>query len=38
MIVLAAGSIIATTTVRWSHGLVLENLGRGVILIVAPVR
>ena len=34
MIVLAAGSIIYTTTVRWSHGLALDNLGRGVILIV----
>lgn len=34
MIVLAAGSIIYTTTVRWSHGLQLDNLGRGVILIV----
>lgn len=33
MIVLAAGSIIYTTTMRWSQGLALENLGRGVILI-----
>lgn len=35
MIVLAAGSIIATTIEKWKRGLVLENLGRGVILIVA---
>jgi cation diffusion facilitator family transporter len=35
MIVLAAGSIIYTTTEKWRHGLALENLGRGVILIVA---
>jgi cation diffusion facilitator family transporter len=35
MIVLAAGSIIYTTTEKWKNGLALENLGRGVILIVA---
>ncbi len=35
MIVLAAGSIIYTTTEKWRHGLALENLGRGVVLIVA---
>jgi len=35
MIVLAAGSILYTTTVRWRNGLTLENLGSGVILIVA---
>ena len=35
MIVLAAGSILYTTTMKWRHGLALENLGRGVILIVA---
>ena len=35
MIVLAAGSILYTTTVKWRSGLALENLGSGVILIVA---
>jgi len=35
MIVLAAGSIIYTTTEKWKSGLALEHLGRGVILIVA---
>src|ERR1039458_6982827 len=35
MIVLAAGSILYTTTVKWRNGLALENLGSGVILIVA---
>jgi len=35
MIVLAAGSILYTTTEKWQHGLTLENLGSGVILIVA---
>jgi len=34
MIVLAAGSILYTTTVRWRNGLELEDLGNGVILIV----
>src|ERR1039458_3991232 len=35
MIVLAAGSIIFTTTQRWRRGLVLDNLGNGVALVVA---
>ncbi len=35
MIVLAAGSILYMTTEKWKHGLALENLGRGVILIIA---
>jgi cation diffusion facilitator family transporter len=35
MIVLAAGSIIYTTTQKWRHGLTLENLGSGVILVLA---
>jgi cation diffusion facilitator family transporter len=35
MIVLAAGSILYTTTEKWRHGLTLENLGSGVLLIVA---
>lgn len=35
MIVLAAGSILYTTTVRWRRGLELDHLGSGVILIVA---
>ncbi|MGA3035203.1 MAG: cation diffusion facilitator family transporter [Terracidiphilus sp.] len=35
MIVLAAGSIVYTTTEKWRHGLELENLGGGVLLIVA---
>jgi cation diffusion facilitator family transporter len=34
MIVLAAGSILYTTIEKWRHGLTLENLGSGVILIV----
>lgn len=35
MIVLAAGSIIYTTTQKWRHGLALDHLGNGVALIVA---
>jgi cation diffusion facilitator family transporter len=35
MIVLAAGSIIYTTTEKWRHGLALEHLGSGVLLLVA---
>ncbi len=35
MIVLAAGSIIATTTQRWRRGLTIDNLGSGVALILA---
>jgi cation diffusion facilitator family transporter len=35
MIVLAAGSILYTTTEKWRHGLTLENLGSGVLLIIA---
>ncbi len=35
MIVLAAASIVYTTVERWRRGLVLEDLGSGVILIVA---
>ncbi|MGA8729184.1 MAG: cation diffusion facilitator family transporter [Terracidiphilus sp.] len=35
MIVLAAGSILVTTIQKWRHGLVLDDLGQGVILIVA---
>ncbi len=35
MIVLAAGSILYTTTEKWRHGLTLVNLGGGVLLIVA---
>jgi len=35
MIVLAAGSIIFTTTERWRHGLTLDNLGNGVALVLA---
>jgi cation diffusion facilitator family transporter len=35
MIVLAAGTIVVTTIEKWRRGLVLENLGRGVILIIA---
>ena len=34
MIVLAAGSILYTTIQRWRHGLALENLGNGIVLIV----
>lgn len=35
MIVLAAGSIIFTTIQKWKHGLALDNLGNGVLLILA---
>jgi cation diffusion facilitator family transporter len=35
MIVLAAASIVYTTVEKWRRGLALEDLGRGVILIVA---
>ncbi len=35
MIVLAAGSIVYTTIEKWRSGLVLGNLGGGVILIIA---
>jgi cation diffusion facilitator family transporter len=35
MIVLAAGSIIVTTTQKWRHGLSLNHLGNGVALILA---
>ncbi len=35
MIVLAAGSILVTTVIKWRHGLTLEHLGRGALLIVA---
>ncbi len=35
MIVLAAGSILYTTIEKWRHGLALDNLGSGVMLIVA---
>jgi cation diffusion facilitator family transporter len=35
MIVLAAVSIVFTTVVKWRRGLALEDLGRGVVLIVA---
>ncbi len=35
MIVLAAGSIIVTTTLKWRHGLTLAHLGNGVILVLA---
>ncbi len=35
MIVLAAVSIIYTTAQKWRHGLVLEHLGSGAILVVA---
>ena len=34
MIVLAAGAIVFTTVEKWRHGLALENLGRGVVLII----
>src|ERR1035437_2408047 len=34
MIILAAGSIVVTAIQKWRHGLVLENLGHGVVLIV----
>ena len=33
MIVLAAGSIIYTTTEKWRQGLTLEHLGSGVLLL-----
>lgn len=35
MIVLAAGSIIFTTTQKWRHGLAYDHLGNGVILVLA---
>jgi cation diffusion facilitator family transporter len=35
MIVLAAGTIVATTVEKWRRGLTLENLGGGIILIIA---
>jgi cation diffusion facilitator family transporter len=35
MIVLAAGSIIVTTTQKWRHGLTLSHLGNGMILVLA---
>ena len=35
MIVLAAGSIIFTTTQKWRHGLAFDHLGNGVILVLA---
>ncbi len=35
MIVLAAGSIIVTTTQKWRHGLTLDRLGSGAVLILA---
>jgi cation diffusion facilitator family transporter len=35
MILLAAGSILLTTIQKWRHGLALEHLGRGALLIVA---
>src|SRR5271157_860825 len=35
MIVLAAGSILFTTIQKWRHGLALDNLGHGVVLIAA---
>jgi cation diffusion facilitator family transporter len=35
MIVLAAGSILVTAIEKWRHGLVLEDLGQGVELILA---
>jgi cation diffusion facilitator family transporter len=34
MIVLAAVSILYTTILRWRHGLALEHLGNGAILVV----
>jgi cation diffusion facilitator family transporter len=34
MIVLAAGSIVVTAIHKWRHGLVLDNLGHGMVLIV----
>lgn len=35
MIVLAAGSIIVTTTQKWKHGLTMQNLGNGLALVLA---
>jgi divalent metal cation (Fe/Co/Zn/Cd) transporter len=35
MIVLAAGTIVYTTIQKWRHGLVLDDPGHGVILILA---
>ena len=35
MIVLAAGSIIITTTQEWRQGLTFDNLGNGVALVAA---
>ncbi len=35
MIVLAAGSILYNTTEKWRHGLTLQNLGSGVLLLGA---
>ncbi len=35
MIVLAAGSIIVTTTQNWRHGLTFDHLGNGVVLVLA---
>ena len=35
MIALAAGSILYTTIEKWRHGLALENIGSGVVLIAA---
>ena len=35
MIVVAAGSILYTTIQKWRHGFALEDLGNGVVLIVA---
>lgn len=35
MIVLAAASILFTIIQKWRHGLALENLGNGVVLIIA---
>lgn len=35
MILLAAGSIVVTAIEKWRHGVVLEHLGMGVLLIVA---
>jgi cation diffusion facilitator family transporter len=35
MIMLAAGSIVVTAIEKWRHGLVLEDLGQGVELILA---
>ena len=35
MIILAAASILYTTIQKWRHGLTLDHLGNGVVLIVA---